>query len=166
MLTSIHTKFILALAMSFAFCNGIDKSGKQFIFQFMSQYKRPITLFEACGASEIYGLELEKAKRYDVTAAVLLLEPSAKIIRKFKIVKPKNVTLMSPSSVVPSMIKNLSRCEQPDVVLLHDVPTAFKKAATDYVTPFLHVGDYLIVDVKAEDVSLFDRYHKDDPLVR
>ncbi len=96
---------------------------------------------------------------------MLLLEPSKKINQQLVKVKPKSLVVMSPGKVKPSMIKSLSRCEQPDVVLLHDVPAYFKASARDFITPFLGVGDYLLVDVSKQDVAMFSQKHENSSLL-
>ncbi len=144
-------------------CRALDQAAQRYISKHIARYERPLTVLEVCGNVEPYSREGVR-KEGDVSYNVLFLEQSDKVISSVKRERPKSLTLMNPKRVKVSTIRTLSRCEQPDLVILHAVPNYFKDATEDFIIPFLSVGDYLAVDIEPQDVEVFETY-KNSPLL-
>lgn len=154
----------LSLSLACISCAALDQAAKKYISKHIGRYERPLTVLEVRGGNlEPYSVEAIRVNS-DVSYNILFFEPSNKIISTIKRERPKSLTVMSPKRLKASMIHKLSRCEQPDLVIVDAVPKYFKDATDDFITLFLSVGDYLAVDIQPEDIEMFDA-HKDSPLL-
>jgi hypothetical protein len=138
----------------------LDKSAKNYLDQFFSRYKRPFTLLEACSDTKLYSTRAAKNKDFDVTAVVLVMDNSPDIAKRMKRKKLDGVVVLRPPEVTSSMLRTFGKCEQVDMVLVHDVPDYFKDEYDDFVRYFMNMGDYVAVDVSPEEKSLFETYHR------
>lgn len=145
----------------------LDQAAKAYLDEFFLQYERPITIFEFCKKSPLYySKKIAKDKRFDATAVIVFLgDIDAGHMSRVKGTTNPDLIILRPSRVTPHLIQTLSKCEQPDVVLLHNVSSFVRRTHGDYIQHFLLLGDYLGVDILPEDMALFDEKYRTSDLL-
>jgi hypothetical protein len=165
---SMYNYYLLILCWlwSWSVAAALDETVKNNLNYFFHHYQRPITVFEFSGPSQVYTPEVAAWRDVDATVVIVLMGKNIteEVMDRIKGTLDR-VIILKPPSVGNHMLYTLSKCEHPDVVLVHDIPTDVPPLEGDFIRLLLCIGDYLGVDIRPDKVAFFNAHYKNHKLL-
>lgn len=122
----------------------LEKQVMTHIESFARNYRRPFTVFELCDSLDNAQLLTMLDHERSLTLVVCALEPHQKL--NDRIMSYQNLIVVNPPYTTVAMLNMLARCEQPDLVVVHDVPAYCEPLFKQYMDHILRLGDYCMLD--------------------
>lgn len=139
--------------------HALDKMAIDYIDTFAQQYNRPFTVVEFQGGDRVELLCLLNHYQDRMTFVLYHMDSVTPRYNLWSLYG--NLVVLCPPTTSLSMLKTFSQCEQPDLIVVHNIPDHYKKMFGEYLEQFLQIGDYCAIDFSSTDHDLMQKYTSD-----